>query len=732
MQASRKSIQAEDIRGPTMAEDRLAGEPESGEAIEGGYVLDSWDVLTEAEGNGGGGGRTEEANGAPEEEGPSSEEPTNDDKETLEGDFLPVDDEMIERGGSSEESADDEETSEGELFPADEPISCGGSNDEATKEKDAPIVDEEPASNESDRDDDDDDNVGRRTNSKQYELLPGLPVVLTDDADVTAATLGITGYEGFLPRHFFVSSTRIGLGRGSSFLGPDENDDGNNIAAGTGSARNFCAVVGYDVRMNATIERRRAAAVSGNEGPLVVRGLDVAIGGASIDPLADAGHVLAFLREFAGAAWDEPVRVGRRVELSLPPGPLGVEIRRSSGDGSCVVRARVDGSASPLRAGDVIESMNGMALAEVEGGLKAWARLFKVLADGERTVVVRRNLPDRRMTLEDWEQFLSNVKSDRRVSRQTNGITEDDCDDGDGGEYGNKSPPPEAFSPKAEVDILIPNARVGAFSLSLPDHKEPIEFPACEGTAECTLRTMLEYYCTAILRTIRERSRTNGKGGGESVADMASVKGSIVGATVGGVLLGNVGFLAGSYLGGKLGRKHSTVVGATAGACLFGPVGLIAGAAAAAAESGASQESSYSDADTSFQSVGGVAASSKEFGASGRPVRSANKSVAAHLSNNKLEYAGTTGVVAGAAVGAIAGPVGMLAGAYAGSVAARRGTKLASDSAAETRQFDGRSEYQFGDITRGLVARGKKTRGADRNDKYKFGDFTRGLFAGWE
>jgi len=36
--------------------------------------------------------------------------------------------------------------------------------------------------------------------------------------------------------------------------------------------------------------------------------------------------------------------------------------------------------------------------------------------------------------------------------------------------------------------------------------------------------------------------------------------------------------------------------------------------------------------------------------------------------------------------------------------------------------------YQFGDITRGIVSRGKKTDGRNDNSGYKFGDFTRGLF----
>mmetsp|Transcript_13675 Transcript_13675/g.26170 ORF Transcript_13675/g.26170 Transcript_13675/m.26170 type:complete len:2110 (+) Transcript_13675:171-6500(+) len=36
--------------------------------------------------------------------------------------------------------------------------------------------------------------------------------------------------------------------------------------------------------------------------------------------------------------------------------------------------------------------------------------------------------------------------------------------------------------------------------------------------------------------------------------------------------------------------------------------------------------------------------------------------------------------------------------------------------------------YKFGDVTRGLIAKGKQKRGTDGNKNYKFGDFSRGLF----
>ena len=38
--------------------------------------------------------------------------------------------------------------------------------------------------------------------------------------------------------------------------------------------------------------------------------------------------------------------------------------------------------------------------------------------------------------------------------------------------------------------------------------------------------------------------------------------------------------------------------------------------------------------------------------------------------------------------------------------------------------------YKFGDITRGIIARGKQLRGETKDSNYRFGDFTRGLFGG--
>jgi len=312
-------------------------------------------------------------------------------------------------------------------------------------------------------------------------------------------------------------------------------------------------------------------------------------------------------------------------------------------------------------------------------------------ADAEASTA-QPSMPARRMTKEEWQQFLRNVREDKRGSEKE---TQRDAE---------------------QIDFLVPNVKV--FEVSCHVAKETtIHFPQCQGTATCTLRTLLEYYFRSILNVIDEERPCNPQLDGRySVADVTSVKGSIVGAACGAAVAGPIGFLAGSYLGSQLGRKHSSaVLGATAG-CFFGPVGLIAGACV-----GESRRTLN------------VGASASAFGQSttetiGQSTASGVASAAAaHVASNKYEYAGTAGVVAGATAGSVAGPVGMVAGAFLGSVSARKATENASSAAAEVGEREGRRGYSFGDITRGLVARGKEARGADRREGYQFGDFTRGL-----
>ncbi|KAL7550676.1 hypothetical protein ACHAWF_013896 [Thalassiosira exigua] len=77
------------------------------------------------------------------------------------------------------------------------------------------------------------------------------------------------------------------------------------------------------------------------------------------------------------------------VRLSLPPGRLGVGVRRDGPTGSCAIRSRSNRS-SPLEVGDVVLSLNGIVLADVEGGVAAWTKLFRAFDGAPRNVTVQR------------------------------------------------------------------------------------------------------------------------------------------------------------------------------------------------------------------------------------------------------------------------------------------------------------------------------------------------------
>uniref|UniRef100_A0A7S1ZT12 Glycine zipper domain-containing protein n=1 Tax=Trieres chinensis TaxID=1514140 RepID=A0A7S1ZT12_TRICV len=306
--------------------------------------------------------------------------------------------------------------------------------------------------------------------------------------------------------------------------------------------------------------------------------------------------------------------------------------------------------------------------------------------------------PKGRMSREQWQQLCQNARQDVRLN---------------------------TVATEVRPDLKVPKAKVHAVKFEL-GNDAPVEFPDCEGTMECTLRTLLEYYLRTILKILEIKAGDRADiSVGTATSDITSVSGSLVGAATGSLLLGPVGWVAGSYIGSKVGRSHSSAIaGGVAGAALFGPVGLLAGASLGA--------SNQRPKMVEPRSVGSVQSSSALEGA----VRAAGD----HLSSKKYEYAGSTGVMVGAAAGAaVLGPVGLVAGAYLGSVSGRKaaeGVSLASAGAQVQRRGSGEDEcgsgngkpYRFGDLTRGVVARGKESRGASAKEGYKFGDFTRGLF----
>jgi len=278
-----------------------------------------------------------------------------------------------------------------------------------------------------------------------------------------------------------------------------------------------------------------------------------------------------------------------------------------------------------------------------------------------------------------------------------------------------------SFSPP--VDFMVPNAVVHAMACKL-SHGNVINFPECKGIANCTFRTLFQYYCQSLLNAREEISRSNAGDAGvlTAVSDVTSVVGRMSGMAIGTALLGPVGSVAGYYIGGKVGRKHTA---ATAGLVLFGPVGLVAGAAMGDSTRGDEiAKEKKSKPPASFDLLSEEPSVARESEAR----KGITKKVREHLDSNKYEYAGTTGVCAGALAGAPLGPIGMVTGAVVGSIAARNVTESVSDKYTSTTV--GKKSYKFGDGVRALTDRGKKLRGSNPDESYRFGDLSRGLL-GW-
>jgi len=73
------------------------------------------------------------------------------------------------------------------------------------------------------------------------------------------------------------------------------------------------------------------------------------------------------------------------------PGPLNIGIKMNSTD-DCVVSRKEPQSNSPLQVGDILLSLNGITLRDVEGGTDAWCKLFSAFNTGERKVKVQRDV----------------------------------------------------------------------------------------------------------------------------------------------------------------------------------------------------------------------------------------------------------------------------------------------------------------------------------------------------
>ena len=196
--------------------------------------------------------------------------------------------------------------------------------------------------------------------------------------------------------------------------------------------------------------------------------------------------------------------------------------------------------------------------------------------------------------------------------------------------------------------------------------------------------------------------------------------------------------MAGSYLGSKVGRSHSgSIASAAVGGALFGPVGLVAGASCGDSSGRVESEEAAHKKKTIV--------APKDESSDENVMKRAYSAASEHLSSKKYEYGGSTGVIMGATAGAVVlGPVGLIAGAFAGSMSGRKLVESASQSQSALKSHPPPSNcepireqanneetnqpYKFGNITRGVIAKGKKSRGVNKEEEYKFGDFTRGLF----
>lgn len=81
--------------------------------------------------------------------------------------------------------------------------------------------------------------------------------------------------------------------------------------------------------------------------------------------------------------------MAQSINITIPPGPLGVGI--VSEDGNCIISSKSNQSNSPLMVDDIIISLNGIKLSQIEGGVDGWVRLFQMFGQVNRNLVVQRN-----------------------------------------------------------------------------------------------------------------------------------------------------------------------------------------------------------------------------------------------------------------------------------------------------------------------------------------------------
>ena len=77
------------------------------------------------------------------------------------------------------------------------------------------------------------------------------------------------------------------------------------------------------------------------------------------------------------------------ITIDVNQGILGVTVTRQRDSGQCIVTG-ISNPSSQLEVGDIILNLNGIDLETVDGGVKAWEKLFSEFQDGNRKLKVQR------------------------------------------------------------------------------------------------------------------------------------------------------------------------------------------------------------------------------------------------------------------------------------------------------------------------------------------------------
>jgi len=126
--------------------------------------------------------------------------------------------------------------------------------------------------------------------------------------------------------------------------------------------------------------------------------------------------------------------------IYLLPGPLGIGIKMST-SGECIVSSKAPQSKSPLQVGDILLSLNGISLVDVDGGTDAWVRLFSAFDNAERKVKVQRDA-----TAVDNKKF---VKNEKKVH-----LLQNDSDDSTNNTANKKQKADKNGSNKSSMEVI--------------------------------------------------------------------------------------------------------------------------------------------------------------------------------------------------------------------------------------------------------------------------------------